>query len=200
MRLRGMHIGAASAALALVAGALGAGCDGLGDGHGSLPITGPGPSADMVAERTLVKAGVPVAFTLHVEGLVPATWEWDFGDGEGDEGEGLGSVSHAFASEGTYVVEATATDAHANSVSASVTIDATPPGGAPVMTIESVELAGTVTDGTECDVTVNGSSVELAAGEFSCQDDLDASPEVYDVSAVDRGGNVTTRTVTVTVN
>jgi len=200
MRLRGMHVRAVSAAFALVAGALGAGCDGLGGGSGSLPITGPGPSADIVAERTLVKAGMPMAFTLEVEGLVPATWEWDFGDGEVDEGEGLSGVSHTFAAEGTYVIEATATDAHANSVSASVTIDVTPPGGAPVLKIESVELTGTVTDGTECDVTVNGVAVELTAGDFSCQDDLDASPEAYDVSAVDQGGNVTTQTIIVTVN
>jgi len=201
MRLRGMHVRVVSAALALVAGALGAGCDGLGDGSGSAPITGPGPTADMVAERTLVKAGVPVVFTLEVEGLLAATWAWDFGDGETVDGEGLSDVSHAFAAEGTYFVTATATDAHANSVSASVTIDVTPPGGAPVLTIESVELAGTVIDGTECDVTVSGSApLEIDEGEFTWRDDLDSSPEVYDVRAVDRGGNVTTRTVTVTVN
>jgi PKD repeat protein len=181
---------------------LSAGCvGGSGSGGtGSAPILGPSPAAEMVAERTLAKAGVAVAFTLEVDGLAPETWAWDFGDGEGIEGEAVPSVSHAFAAAGTYLVTATATDSSGDSVSASVTVDVTPAGGAPVLTVESVELRGTVADATSCSLTVNNTGpVALDAGEFTWRGDLDASPADYDVRAVDEGGNVTTRTVTVTL-
>jgi PKD repeat protein len=180
--------------------AAGCGGGGSGGGGGSIPILGPPPTAGIVAERTLVKAGVAVALSLDVEGLAPETFVWDFGDGEGLEGEGFSGASHSYAAEGSYVVTATATDAFGNTVGASVTIDVTPAGGAPVLTVESVELRGTVTDATPCGVTVNGAGpVEVQAGGFAWQDDLDASPETYDVRAVDEGGNVTAQTVTVTL-
>ncbi len=187
----------AATALAAMGAILAAGC--IDGGGGSAPLLGPPPTADISAERTLVKADVPVAFTLSVEGLAPETYEWDFGDGDVLEGDGLSGVSHAFAAEGSYVVAATATDTSGDTVGAAVTVDVTPAGGAPVMTVESVDLRGSVLDATPCDVTVNGAGpVEVEAGEFTWRDDLDGSPETYDVRAVDRGGNVTTRTVTVT--
>lgn len=188
-----------AAALAAICAALGAGCGGVGGGGGSAPIVGPPPGAEIVAERTLVKAGVAVAFALEVEGLAPETYAWDFGDGGAQEGEGLSSASHAFAVEGTYVVSGVAVDANGNSVAASVSVDVTPAGGPPVLTVDSVELHGTVLDATPCAVTVNGAGpVEVDGGAFTWQDALDESTEVYDVRAVDQGANATTRTVTVT--
>jgi PKD repeat protein len=189
------------AALAMAVAILSTGCDESGSGGGFLPILGPPPTADVVADLTLVKAGVAVAFSLDVEGLAPATYAWDFGDGEGLEGAGLAGTSHAFAAEGTYVVTATATDSSGNAVTATITVDVTPAGGAPVLTVESVEIRGTVTDATACIVTVNGAAtVDAGANDFTWRDDLDASPETYEVRAVDQGENVTTQTVTVTVN
>ncbi len=202
MRMFGGRARAGLVPLAVAAAVFAVGCIGEsgGDGAGSAPILGPPPAAEMVAGRTLVKAGVAVAFTLEVDGLAPETWAWDFGDGEGVEGEAVPSVSHAFRAAGTYTVTATATDSSGDSVSASVTVEVTPAGGAPVLTVESVELHGTVADATSCSVTVNNTGpVALDAGEFTWRGDLDASPADYDVRAVDEGGNVTTRTVTVTL-
>lgn len=199
MRAEILRAPAAALAPALAA-IFAAGCGGSGDGGGMTPLVGPQPTAEIAADRTLVKAGAEVAFALVVDGIAPSSYAWDFGDGEILDGAAVPAASHSFAAEGTYVVSASAADDYGNSVAASVTIEVTPAGGAPVLTVESVELHCAVADATPCEVTVNGAGpVELVGGEFTWRDALDASPGTYEVRAVDEGGNSTTRTVTITL-
>ncbi len=71
--------------------------------------------------------GTPIQFDASAssdpDGII-ISWDWDFGDGNSASGE---LVSHAYASEGEYIVSVTVTDSDALSDTASTTATVVPP-------------------------------------------------------------------------
>jgi len=189
-------MGARSAALAALALAglvlLPAGC---GDEPGSGRNTA--PSVRLRASMSLVKALVQVEFTAEgsdAEDNIVA-YSWDFGDGSGAVGPSP-VTRHAFPKEGAYLVSVTATDAGGLSATDELWIETTPPGGAPLLTVEAISFQGVARDATACELTVNGGArVPVEDGIFVLNDRMGSSGQVWSFEVIDRGGNSSACTV-----
>jgi PKD repeat protein len=192
---RTLHAVALSALCAVALAPLG--CDDDGD---DLPPRNSAPSVNVSANLTLAKADLPVRFTADAtdpEGNI-STYSWDFGDGQSAAAAGLASIDHAFASTGTYVVTITVVDEEGLADSSSISIDVTPAGGPPTLTVERLEIRGKVIDQTVATVLVNGVD-ELtldADGVFIRSEDVSGLPLTWGFEATDQGSNTTSRSIT----
>ena len=132
---------------------------------------------------------------------------WDFGDGTGAtslQPPAFG-VSHAYADAATYTVTATAVDDRDGSASDSLNIDVLDI-GAPVITLDAVELLGTLDDPdvSEVQVSVDGGPAEsLSVAGMSFAKELAvsaAAPTAVYLSAEDAYGNPASVSLTITVS
>ena len=178
-----------------LAAAFVAGCD---DGASTRNTA---PQASISSSLTLVKAGTDVAFAAGATDAEDniASYSWDFGDRTVATGAAFETIDHAFAATGSYVVTVVVTDERGLTAAGSVTIDVTPAGGPPTLTVECLEIRGRVVDETVHEVTIDGAdAVPLSDGVFTWSDGTYASPESHSFDARDEGGNVDARTMTLT--
>lgn len=178
--------GAVFAVVALV------GCD-----DGVNPVRNSPPTVSVRASLSLVKAGLDVEFTAEVTdangGVL--SYRWDFGDGV----ELVGAenrVCHAFPAEGRYVVCVVVTNSQGLSGAGQTVIEVTPPGGPPIVTVESIGMSGVASDATPLVLTVCGAEpVRLEGREFYWGDDVGELPRSWSFKVLDRGGNSSVVTV-----
>ena len=167
------------------------------------------PSVAASATPATTRKGAPVGFTADAsdpDGAVEKVL-WDFGDGTTAIGlqPPAFAVSHAYAQADIFTVTATAVDDRGGTATGSVNVEVRDV-DAPVITLDAIELLGTVDDPavSEVSVSVDGGAAEsVLVQTMSFTKEVAVStvgPTTVEIDAQDAYGNPASISLTITVS